>query len=177
MTARGTDIQIREAGPDDVDTLASVGAGSFAATYEATSTPADIAAHIDAHFSASAIRAAMERTSCHYFLARVDALPAGLLKLRDEHCPDEVADKTSIELQLLYILPDYQRFGLGARLIEVAIRKARSSGFSGIWLSAWEDADWALSFYRKVGFRQVGTHAFKVGATSYNDLLLLLTFD
>ena len=177
MTGRGTDIQIRHAGRNDADSLAAVGAASFAATYEATTKPDDIAAHIDAHFSAAAIREAMEQTSCHYFLASVEAQPAGLLKLRDGHVPDEVAGKASIELQLLYILPDYQRFGLGARLVDVGIRKARSLGFSGIWLSAWEDADWAVNFYRKVGFRQVGTQAFKVGATVYNDLLLLLSFD
>ena len=116
----------------------------------------------------------MERTSCHYFLASVDAQPAGVLKLRDEQSPQEVADKHAIELQLLYILPEYQRYGLGARLVEVACRKAQFLGFKGIWLSAWEDADWAVNFYRKVGFRQAGTQAFKVGATSYNDLLLWL---
>lgn len=177
MTDRGTDIRIRAATRDDVETLARVGAESFTATYESTTTPEDVAAHIDSYFSAAAILEAMEGTHSCYFIASVDSQPAGLLKLRFEHCPDEVPDKNAAEIQLLYILPSYQRVGLGAQFVDVAIRKARSLDLNGIWLSAWEDADWAVNFYRKVGFRQVGTQPFKVGDTFYNDLLLWLPFD
>jgi len=172
LTDFATQIDIREAGTTDAEALARVGAESFAATYSATTTPGDIAAHVAAHFSAGTIREAMAQSDCHYFLASVDSQPAGILKLRSNQCPDPVPDPNAIELQLLYILPAFQRFGLGRRLVDVAIQKTTALGRASIWLSAWEGADWAINFYTKVGFQKVGTQAFKVGQTAYTDLLL-----
>ena len=172
MTDFAAQIDIREAGTADAAALARVGAESFTATYAATTTPGDIAAHIADHFSAAAIREAMAQSDCHYFLASVDAQPAGILKLRKNQVPDAVPDPDAIELQLLYILPDFQRFGLGRRLVDVAIEKTAALGQASLWLSAWEDADWAIGFYTRAGFRRVGSHAFKVGATAYTDALL-----
>ena len=177
MTDRQPEISIRAAGPADADILSRVGAESFAAAYQATTTAEDIVAHIDAHFSSTAIRDAMANTSCHYLLASVDAEPAGLLKLRDNPCPVEIPDKAAAEIQLVYILPGFQRLGLGARLIDAAIRRAGDQGLNSVWLSAWEHADWALNFYLKAGFRRVGTQEFRVGATAYTDHVMWLPFD
>ena len=177
MTDFRAGIDIRQSGPADADTLASVGAESFTATYEATTTPADIAAHVEAHFSAAAIRDAMANTSCHYYLATVERQPAGLLKLRMNDVPEAVPDRNAIEIQLLYVVPAFQRYGLGAQLVDVAIGKARDDGIKGVWLSAWEQADWAIGFYRKVGFRQVGTQAFRVGTTAFTDFIMYLAVD
>ena len=177
MTDLAANIDIHESGPSDAEALARVGAESFTATYAGTTPPADIAAHIEAHFCAGAIREAMAQSSCHYYLATVDSEPAGILKLRSNQCPDAVPDPDAIELQLLYILPTFQRFGLGRRLIDVAIEKTATLGLASIWLSAWEKADWATNFYTKVGFHQVGTHAFKVGNTAYTDLIFWMPVD
>ena len=177
MTRSAAVVDIHRAGPADVDALARVGAESFQAAYQATTTPDDIALHIDAHFSPDAIRDAMQTTPCQYFLASVNAEPAGLLKLRSNDVPDSVPNPNAIEIQLLYILPAMQRFGLGGRLVEVAKQMAAEQGAAGIWLSAWQDADWALGFYSKTGFQAVGTQAFKVGETRYTDLIMWLPLD
>ena len=77
----------------------------------------------------------------------------------------------------MYILPAFQRVGLGARLIDAAIEHAIEQGRKSVWLSAWEQADWALNFYTKVGFRKVGTQEFRIGATAFTDFVMWLPFD
>ncbi len=49
-----------------------------------------------------------------------------------------------------YILPDYQRRGIGSRLLD-HIRKMTKSRH--LLVGTWADATWAINFYEKHGFR------------------------
>ena len=80
-------------------------------------------------------------------------------------------------MQQLYLHPDFQRMGLGGRLIDAVVAIARERGVTGIWLSAWQEADWATSFYRKTGFVESGTAEYRVGTTVYTDWLYWLPLD
>ena len=177
MSASRPVIEIRAASATDLESLATIGTESFSAAYGATTTAADMAIHLDANFTVAAMGTAMQDPSCCFLLATVDAEPAGFVKLRDADVPDVIPAVAVREIQLLYILPDFQRFGLGRRLVDAAVVFAQEHDAHGLWLSAWKDADWAIGFYTKSGFRQVGTQEFRVGETRYTDYLMWLPFD
>lgn len=165
-------ISIRAAGSDDAGVVAAIGASSFRDAYAPHSEPLDLEAHIEEFFTAAAIRAELQR--CDYLLATVDATPAGIAKYRSAACPAAGGASDALELQQLYVLASLQRHGLGRRLVDALLAIAKRQGKSGIWLTAWQQADWALNFYRKLGFVKVGTTDFTLGATSYIDDLLWL---
>jgi GNAT superfamily N-acetyltransferase len=48
-----------------------------------------------------------------------------------------------------YVLPDLQRRGLGSRLLGFLIKRSNRPFLVGTW----SDADWAVSFYEKNGFK------------------------
>jgi Acetyltransferases len=50
------------------------------------------------------------------------------------------------------ILPDYQRMGLGARMMETLIKHLREKGIPGLMLSVASDNAGAQAFYEKMGF-------------------------
>lgn len=54
----------------------------------------------------------------------------------------------------LYVRPADQRQGLGTTLLETAIDRADSGT---ILVGTWKAADWAIDFYRKNGFTNLGT--------------------
>lgn len=167
-------IAIRDAEAADAEALASVGLTSFKATYEGTASEEDMATHLERYFSAEAVRAEMGRSDQGYLVAAVDAEPVGLAKWRQGYCPDEVPASDSIEIQQLYVLPERQGFGIGGRLVEAVIHITKKHAAHGIWLSVWEHADWAIGFYRKIGFREIGKTGFSLGKTQHTDLLLWL---
>jgi len=105
-------------------------------------------------------------------IANVNDKAGGMLKYHHAACPEPGIASNAVELQQLYVLAEMQRHGLGRRLVENLIAIARNTEATGIWLSAWEDADWAINFYRKTGFSAVGTAIFTVGAATYTDLLM-----
>jgi len=167
-------IQICEADVGDVDILASIGFSSFRDAYQPYSDPADIEAHLSQYFTADVVRDEFERGQSRFLIAQVNDEAGGMVKFHNAACPEPGVGSNAIELQQLYVLAEMQRHGLGGRLVEKLIAIARKSEVTGIWLSAWEDADWAINFYRKAGFSAVGTAIFTVGAASYTDLLMWL---
>ena len=54
---------------------------------------------------------------------------------------------------------------------------AAPADIAGTWLSVWEDADWAVRFYRKRGFVAFATHTFTVGQTDFTDDLMWRALD
>lgn len=95
-------------------------------------------------------------------VVEADYQPAGYAAWRDE--APGVAYLADINVH-----PDVQRFGLGARLLEAVRDDARRAGLRHIVLRCWAKASWAMSFYRKQGFRDFDT------ATLPNDVMAWFT--
>ena len=50
-------------------------------------------------------------------------------------------------------------------------------GCDVVWLGVWERNPRAISFYRKVGFAEVGEHVFQLGSDPQRDVVMALTLD
>ncbi len=59
----------------------------------------------------------------------------------------------------LQVHPDYQRFGVGGRLVEKMRDDARVLRFEQIVVRAWEKAPWAMEFYRRLRFMPIDATA------------------
>jgi ribosomal protein S18 acetylase RimI-like enzyme len=64
--------------------------------------------------------------------------------------------------------------GIGKALMQTAINEAKQKGCNSIWLGVWEKNRRAINFYKKWGFREVGSHMFTVGDDPQRDLVLEL---
>ncbi|MDH4126911.1 MAG: GNAT family N-acetyltransferase [Gammaproteobacteria bacterium] len=170
-------VDIQNVGADAAEVLAHIGTSSFRDAYAAHSDPDDLEAHVKEFFSVQAVRACIETRQSSYVLASVDGQPGAFAKYRIAPCPVPAGALHALELQQLYVLASHQRHGLGARLVQFLSKIAVRQQLQGIWLSCWEDADWALSFYLKNGFSRVGTADFAVGSTTYCDYLLWLALE
>ena len=53
-----------------------------------------------------------------------------------------------------YVLPGYQRSGIGTRLLEHLLSLAETSE---VLVGTWADATWAIQFYEKQGFKLVSS--------------------
>jgi ribosomal protein S18 acetylase RimI-like enzyme len=166
------DISVREAGIEDVDVLASIGSSSFRDAYQDHSDSNDLESHIDKYFTATAVRNEIEQQRGCYLLASVDGESAGIAKFRRAACPVAGGNANAIELQQLYVLATMQRHGLGRRLLNDVVAFAQENATEGVWLSAWEFADWATSFYKRNGFTVIGKVDFKLGTMTHTDFLM-----
>jgi len=61
--------------------------------------------------------------------------------------------------------------------MRAAADHARAAGARTLWLGVWERNPRAIAFYKKVGFIEVGTHTFVLGADHQRDLVLARPLD
>ncbi len=165
---------MRAAAAADAPAIAAVGTRAFRAAYGPSTRAEDAAVHLERYFSVAAVRRALARAGCRYLVAESGSTIVGYAQLRNGKPPGDVPARKAIEVGQLYVAPDRQRLGAGRALIEAAGEIASAEAADGIWLTTWEDADWAIAFYTGVGFSRVGSADFQVGATHYRDALLWL---
>jgi len=166
------DVEICAAAMENAVTLSAVGCASFKAAYEGTAGAEDLLSHLETYFSVTAIEEELVMAGRRYLMALIDGEATGFVKIREGEQPAVIPGSSALELQQVYVLPDKQRHGVGGQLIEAVVDIARSENADGLWLSVWVDAPWAVSAYRKNGFKAVGTAAFRLGKTRYEDLLM-----
>ena len=165
-------VVVRAASAADASDLAAIGSSSFRDAYAAHSEPDDLEIHLQKHFTVAAVQRAMAAGDSDYLIALVNDLPCGLLRYRQQACPRPGGDDNAIEIQQLYVLAVSQGHGVGRQLVERVMEIARQQNVAGVWLQAWEMADWATGFYRSTGFEEIDKVSFELGETSYIDLLM-----
>lgn len=167
-------LEVRRATAADVEELSRLGSAVFWDAYGGTAPDADIAKHVRRYFGAEAIGAEIASEQVQYAFALSNGEMAGLVKMREGEAPALVTASPVIEVQQLYVSTDHQRKGVGEFLIDVVRERCRADGFAGIWLSVWTEADWAVPFYEKVGFKSLGEVPFMLAGKEYTDYLMWL---
>ena len=66
----------------------------------------------------------------------------------------DVLDKDTGRIRWVYVLPEFQRKGIGTALVTYVEHEAERFGLKKLWLITAEKAYWAINFYNKLGYRQ-----------------------
>ncbi len=167
-------IETRPADLNDVPALEALGRSSFWDAYGGTASDDDIAAHVEKHFSADAIVAEMALPRVTYLIAHEGEGFSGFAKIRDGEPHACLEVNTAVEVQQLYVSPDFQRRGVGGILMDATAALAEERRVDGVWLSVWSGADWAIAFYEKYGFVKKGTADFHLGSEVHLDHIMWL---
>jgi ribosomal protein S18 acetylase RimI-like enzyme len=108
-------------------------------------------------------RVELEDPDVGVWLLEVDQRAVGYVLAGPCKLDNPEVTSTCREIHRLYLLPDYQSGGRGARLMEVAMRWLERDRPRRIWLGVFSGNPRAQRFYERLGFRKVGEHTFKVG--------------
>ena len=80
--------------------------------------------------------------------------------------------KKALYLTNMAVIPSLQRQGIGRRLMEEAVKQARSWPADAIRLDAFDAEAGAGAFYAKCGFREVGRVTYRKAPLVYYELVL-----
>ena len=145
------EITVREAGPEDADSLAELNVVVQELHYRhhpscfRKSDKGQVADWFGKMMTA-------DRT--HIWLAEVDSSPAGYV-LAIEHYRDGnpfCLPRTCMEIDQIAVREDMQRKGIAARLMEQVRKKAIEKGIETLELSSWEFNSHAQEAFRRMGF-------------------------
>jgi GNAT superfamily N-acetyltransferase len=96
-------------------------------------------------------------------VATVDGEPVGYAKLTPLRAPAPAPAPGSLELQQLYVVPEWQGAGVAQSLTDWAVEEARAGGACELYLTVFDYNDRAKHFYAKNGFDEVGRCTFQLG--------------
>ena len=167
-------VKIRRATTEDATSLAEFGARTFYETFAGDNTPEDMARHLVSAWNPELQRAEINDPRLDTLLA-IDSHGhfAGFAQLQDGRAPDCVATQKPVELKRFYVDRPWQGRGLARELMAAVEGEARARGARELWLGVWERNARAQAFYRKCGFRAVGTQIFVVGSDPQTDQVML----
>jgi ribosomal protein S18 acetylase RimI-like enzyme len=170
-------VCLADASAADAEALAEAGERLFVQAYGDYSRPDDLQAHVEQYFGRDSIASELQKPGVSYTTAYEGDAIAGFIKITRGRAPDTVAAARAIEVQQLYVDANHQRKGIGRMLMDRAVATAREEGQAGLWLSVWQDADWATGFYEAYGFRRIGTAEFWLGRSCFMDYLMWLAIE
>ena len=164
---------IRRATTADAGLLAEFGARTFFETFAADNTPEDMRLHLASAWHPDLQRAEILDVEVDTLLACADGQLAGFAQVRRAQPPAGIAAREPVEIKRFYLDKPWQGQGLARALMDAVEQQARTRGARELWLGVWERNERAQAFYRKCGFRKVGTKIFVVGTDPQTDQVML----
>ena len=154
--------------------LAALGRQTFAETFAAHNTPADMAAYLDATFSPELQLAQLQDPAATFLLAEMQGQAVGYAQLIQDSSLGLAAGKAARQLEIskLYVAEDWVGTGLGGSLMRRILEVAQAAGDTAVVLGVWEHNARAISFYQRYGFKEIGEHEFVLGQDVQRDLIL-----
>ncbi|MCI0609395.1 MAG: GNAT family N-acetyltransferase [Anaerolineae bacterium] len=165
---------IRYGTTDDARMLSELGAKTFYDTFAKDNTSENIEAYLKASFSPEIQFNELSQPDVIFLIAETEKTPIGYAQLIMNSEDESINRTRPLEIRRIYASQEYQGKGVGKELMKATISEARQRGCDCVWLGVWEKNQRAIDFYKRWGFREVGTHTFSVGNDPQNDYVMEL---
>ncbi len=165
-------IDIRPIQFSELETLRKIAIDTYWDTFADSTTLENNQKFVDEAYTLEQFAKELEEPNNQYYLAWEGDQAAGYMRLRLSNEVEHELGSNTIELQRLYVHPNFQGKKIGVKLIELALDYARENKFEWIWLGVWEFNHRAQAFYKKFGFERFSEHVFQVGDDPQIDWLL-----
>jgi len=164
-------VQIRLAEATEAELVAEISRETFYDTFAVHNTVADMDKFMAEQFSKEQLVEEFSRGGHTFFLAWVDALPAGYIFLKDKS-HTSLGSAAALEISRLYVRKDFIGKGIGKLLMLKAIAFAEQLQKEWIWLGVWEHNQPAIDFYTAFGYEKFAEHDFILGDDVQLDWLM-----
>jgi diamine N-acetyltransferase len=159
-----TEINIRNWTREDFSIVKNILLTTWKNTY--TFIPEeDILTHFEKHYSEDRLIEILNDPFSKGIIAEVNSVPAGWLKLFEDHI------NKKFFVSSLYVLPEFQGFGIGKKLLNEAYRIAKEKQFSKVWLGVMKQNEKSLEWYQNLGFIFNVEEPFQMGRTEVMHLI------
>ncbi|MDQ3071369.1 MAG: GNAT family N-acetyltransferase [Acidobacteriota bacterium] len=165
---------VRPAQAADADALSQFAERVFDEAFGSECDEGDMASYLNEVFSPEMQRAEIAERGGIVLLAEEASSKrlAGYLHIAPSDAPACVSGTAILELKRLYVDPTLQSRGIGKKLFDEGLARARAQGAGTVWLGVWESNLRAQQFYAREGFTRVGEHPFVLGSDTQTDWVM-----
>lgn len=154
-------LHVRDANPDDLETLQDIGCTTYREHFSEIWTAAGMQRFLAADFSSETLTSSLTATEQHLWLLAEDSAgnAMGFAKL-NWNSPMPLGNKAGGELQKIYLLKSATGKGYGEQLLRVICERALARQQHLLWLDVLQSNRAAQDFYARFGFRSCGEIPF-----------------
>ncbi|OQY91120.1 MAG: hypothetical protein B6D38_00555 [Anaerolineae bacterium UTCFX1] len=174
LQAYNLEMIIRYGTTDDANILAEFGAETFSDTFGADNTPENIRLFLARTYSPEIQLQELSNPSTIFLIVEIDDKIAGYAKLTLGNRDDSIHGTKVVEIERIYVAKEHIGKGIGKSLMQASIQEAKQRGSESLWLGVWEKNPRAIEFYKKRGFKEIGTHVFMLGDDPQRDYIMEL---
>jgi len=179
-----TDAVIRRAGAADAETLSTLSAATFSATFAHLYPPSDLAAFLGESYAVERSRAQLADPAIATWLMEAQVAvggaeggaggieAVGYAMAGPCALPHPDVTPECGELKRIYMLPAWQGGGRGSRLLATALAWLEARPRGALWIGVWSQNLGAQRLYERMGFTKVGEYEFRVGETRDHEFIL-----
>ncbi len=157
---------------NDLDQLVQISKSTFIDAFEADNNPDDFKGYIDFAFNKSKLTEELENPFTIFFFVYANNDLVGYFKLNENDAQSDLKGVDSLELERIYVIPEFQGKGLGRRMLQQVKKLASQSIKTFLWLGVWEHNKAAIKFYETNGFSKFGMHPYYIGKDKQMDWLM-----
>ncbi len=163
--------RLRRATPGDAAKLSLVGGAAFLESFANDHPGDDLVRHVaQGHSVAAYDRWLADPEWAAWIVEEALGSPIGYALMGPAALPG--AADGDLELKRIYILHRWHGGGRGRQLYQAVEDEARARRAKRLILAVYSANTAARGFYDRIGFSQIGTTQFQVGAVAFDDLVM-----
>ena len=150
---------------NDALSIVQIGEVSFTHAFEHLfEKKQDLKEYLSYTYEEQKMRSSIEKPNNIFFIASNNRKPVGFAKVKRSSINKNIDAHQQMELQKIYVLPEYHGAGAGTSLINAVLNAAKEVKPDVLWLDVHISNVKAISFYEKTGFVKTAKHFFQIGS-------------
>jgi len=170
-------INIRHGIINDAESLSRIGAQTFYKTFSKDNSEENIRLLLEKTYSSEIQAKELADPDILYLIVEIDLEMVGFAKLHLNNRDISLQGRRTLEIERIYAVKECIGKGAGRELMQGCIQEALQRGCDSVWLGVWEKNSRAISFYKKMGFQEVGEHTFTFGYDPQRDIIMELRIE
>ena len=159
-------------GENQLQQLLTISKDTFVDAFGSLNNPEDFESYLTQAFSPEKIEAELSNPNSFFYFVYEDTSLAAYIKINLGDAQSEFKEESGLELERIYVTAPYQGKGMGAHLLTYVCKLAKQKNARYVWLGVWEKNTRAITFYRRHGFKKIGTHPYYIGKDKQTDWLM-----
>jgi diamine N-acetyltransferase len=159
---------IREANKKDALNLAALSIQVWLDTYAVTGIRTEISKFVLSTFSQDYFSSIIDNKNYKILVALEGGLLVGYVMANFEAIWQDSSN--GYEIDKLYVQGHFQGKGIGKRLLAEMSKQCGGT----FWLSTWKDNINAIAFYKRIGFKDIGSKLFEFEGEAHENRVLVV---
>jgi len=158
-------MNIRHGIISDAKSLARIGAQTFYETFSKDNSEENIRLHLEKTYSSEIQAKELADPDILYLIVEIDLEMVGFAKLHLTNRDISLQGRRTLEIERIYVVKECIGKGAGRELMQGCIQEVLQRGCD------------TISFYKKMGFQEVGEHTFTLGNDPQRDIIMELRIE